>query len=144
MSISNVTATSSSSPLTASDFNQRKKNLDALEDALDSGDLGAAQSAFNTIQQDLKNMPRQSSAGQSAAVTQALSDFQQIGAALKSGDVDAAKQAFATWQQDMQQMRARRHHHGGQSGNGEQARQASPTATGSATSPTVSTFSATA
>ena len=150
MSISGVTSAGSTLSVSANDFAQRKQHLDALESALNSGDINAAQSAFNTIQQDMQNMPRAGSSTQPIATTQVQSDFQKIGAALQSGDVNAAKAAFAAWQQDIQKMRGH-HHHGGHRhqavGQTDQAAQGAPTTPASNapdTAAALSTFSATA
>jgi hypothetical protein len=99
MSISSV---SSASANPAQSFNQTNisKDFAQLSSALQSGDLAAAQSAYNSLEQS----PLAQGNG---PVAKAL---QQIGQDLKSGDTADAKKALATLKQ---QMRGHHHHGGG-------------------------------
>jgi hypothetical protein len=101
MSVNGISPTSTNSY--DSPLADRRQKLEALRDAIDSGDLQAAQSAFASL-----NLPQGADASPvagSPGKSQFGSDLQAIGQALGAGDVDAAKQALAT-------MRQHRHHGG--------------------------------
>jgi DNA-binding FadR family transcriptional regulator len=123
--MSTITAASSASVNLAqnSNVNQTRQALSQLSSALQSGDLSAAQSAYNTLSQSVGGNPNSPAA-------QAL---QQIGNALQSGDTNQAQQAL---QQLQQKMRA---HHGGH----HQASGADQSQTATATSGTDATSSST-
>lgn len=70
-----------------------------LAQALESGDLSAAQSAYATLQQ---NAPSNSSANSGSGSDPIASAMDAIGSALDSGDVQTAKDTFAALAQDMQ------------------------------------------
>ncbi|MBV9557119.1 MAG: hypothetical protein JO254_08550 [Pseudolabrys sp.] len=79
-----------------------KQAFSQLNDALQSGDLSSAQSAYQTLSQSpLAKDP-------SSPIAKELA---QIGDALQSGDVGKAQQAMAQLQQQMQAMRGHHHHH---------------------------------
>jgi hypothetical protein len=106
MSVNGISPTSTNSY--DSPFADRRQKLEALREALDSGDLQAAQSAFAAL-----NVPSSSdaaTAGRSQGQPQFASDLQAIGQALDAGNIDAAKQAFATMRQHRHHGG---HHHGG-------------------------------
>lgn len=67
----------------------------SLEQGLASGNLTAAQTAFNTYQQLNQNLTGSSSSSQFAT------DMTALGKAIGSGDVTSAQQAFATVQNDL-------------------------------------------
>ena len=73
-----------------------------LTNALQSGDLSAAQSAYASLSQAAGGDPN-------SPFAQALS---QIGDALQSSDIGKAQAALATLQQQMQAMKVAHHHHG--------------------------------
>jgi hypothetical protein len=79
-------------------------NPQQQQDPLQSGDLTAAQQAYNALTQNASN-PGQTQNGQ---LTQ---DLNAVGQALKSGDVSAAKQAYSKLQQDFQNVRHAHHRH---------------------------------
>jgi hypothetical protein len=85
----------------------RRQKLDALENALQSGDLESAQAAFAALQ------PQTAAQSASIAVVgsnprnQFATDLQAVGQALKTGDLTGAQQAFAL----MRQHRHHGHHH---------------------------------
>ena len=85
----------------------RRQKLDALENALQSGDLESAQTAFAALQ---PQSAQSASIGAVGANTrnQFASDLQAVGQALKAGDLTGAQQAFAL----MPQHRHHGHHHG--------------------------------
>ena len=93
------------SPLSASqtsNYQNYRQAFSQLANALQSGDLDAAKSAYDT----LKSSPAAQGTGPFA---QAL---QQIGNALDSNDLDGAQKALATLQQQ-QRTHGHHHHHGG-------------------------------
>ena len=101
-------STSSSSPDWTSKIQQQKEYYDQLAQALQSGDLAAAQKAFAGLQ---KGMPQTSQA--STQTSQMKTDMDSLAKALQSGDVSAAKTAFAAVQQDMKTGHKGHHgHHG--------------------------------
>ena len=103
MNVSGVSNTTGSTALD-SEFAARKRNFENLQQAVESGDLSAAKTAYEAIQKDMKNAPA-GMAGEGGPFAQMQSDFKKLGEALQSGDADAVKDAFSTWQNDLQQMR---------------------------------------
>ncbi|HEX7794371.1 MAG TPA: hypothetical protein VF456_08480 [Vicinamibacterales bacterium] len=97
MSVNGISPTSTNSY--DSPFADRRQKLDALRDALDSGDLQSAQAAFAALNPSSTT----GAAPASSAKTQFGSDLQAIGQALDAGDLGAAQKAFAA-------MRQHRHH----------------------------------
>ncbi|SRR5208283_1620100 len=95
-----VSAISSSSGLSSAawqnQIGQVQSDFQALGQALQSGNLTAAQQAYATLQQDLP-------ASQSSSSTATNNPLSAIGQALQSGNLTAAQQAFAA---------LRGHHHG--------------------------------
>ena len=71
-------------------------DLAAIGNALQSGNLSEAQSAFATLQQDMGN-----SSGQSTTATSGT-DLTSLSSALQSGNLSDAQSAFATLMQDLQ------------------------------------------
>lgn len=104
MNVSGVSSTHGSMAPDASEFAARKRTFDALQQAVESGDMSAAKTAYEAIQKDMKNAPA-GMAGEGGPFAQMQSDFKKLGEALQSGDADAVKDAFTTWQNDLQQMR---------------------------------------
>jgi len=83
---------------------QFRTNFENLAEALQSGDLAAAQNAFSAL---LQSMPSNNNPQDNIK-----NDFDALGKALDSSDVDAAKKAFSKLEQDMQALRKMsRHHH---------------------------------
>ncbi len=81
----------------AANWQQRQQGMKDLFSSLQSGDLGAAQKAFASL-----NVGNNALKGNSPMA--------QIGQALQSGDLAGAQKA----EQAMQANRSGRHHHGGQ------------------------------
>ena len=72
----------------------------SLEQSLNSGNLTAAQSAFNTYNQ--LNQSASSTSGSSSSSTSQLStDMKALGSAISSGDLSTAQSAFATVANDL-------------------------------------------
>jgi hypothetical protein len=102
MNVSNVG--SSANPYQANStggFRQQMQDFKGLSNALQTGDLSSAQSAFTTLQNDLQSSQTN---GKSSPLldpnTQVGKDFKAVQDALKSGDVKGAQDAFATLKQD--------------------------------------------
>jgi hypothetical protein len=76
----------------------------SLEQSLATGNLTAAQSAFNTYQQLNQNLSAaggSNSAAASKGSSQLSTDMATLGSAIGSGDVSTAQQAFASVQSDL-------------------------------------------
>ena len=85
----------------------------ALRQALRSNDAEAAQKAYATLQEDLKNAPAQAS-GKSPLDPESAAgkQFQALGEALKSGDLTAARKAFNAFHHELEKSsHAHRGHH---------------------------------
>jgi hypothetical protein len=100
--------------LLASSNSSLVQAFSALGQALQSGDLSAAQTAYNAIQQDVQQSAGQTShhhhhhgggsEGANSTATNTLTqDFSALGQALQSGTLSAAQAAYTTLQQDLQQ-----------------------------------------
>jgi hypothetical protein len=85
--------------LESSDLSQTQQAWQTLQQSLASGNLPAAQTAFNNYQQLNQNLTIIS--GGSSASTQLTTDMTALGTALSSGDLSSAQSAFATVQADM-------------------------------------------
>ena len=93
-------------------FQQIRTDYQNLAQALQAGNLGAAQNAYSAVAQDQQNGPQPPA---NSPVAQA---FASLGQALQSGDLAGAQQAFSSLQADMQAMRQSHgargaHQHGG-------------------------------
>jgi outer membrane protein assembly factor BamD (BamD/ComL family) len=109
MNISAISSTSStSSTQTQSIFQKRAQDLKDLQDALKTGDLSGAQTAFAALQKDLPSNP---AAVQKNQNSPGAKDFQALQTALQSGDLSGAQQAFANLKQDVQSAHKGHHHH---------------------------------
>jgi len=90
-------------------------DLRGLQKALASGNLAAAQTAFNRFQQDLQAIRPQQNGVRAGADVNAegttKSDLEALQKALNSGDLPAAERAFVRLQQDNQQIAAASAHH---------------------------------
>jgi len=80
---------------------QFRTNFENLANALQSGDLSAAQKAFSAL---LQSMPSNNNPEDTIK-----NDFDALGKALQSGDLDAAKKAFLKLEQDLQTLRKMHH-----------------------------------
>lgn len=95
------TSAISTSVLNQQYYHTRQSDLAQLGQALSSGDLSGAQTAFNNITALGQTGPFTS--GNPFALNNREQDFAAIGTALQSGDVGAAKQAFANLKATFQQ-----------------------------------------
>jgi hypothetical protein len=100
MSIGAISAGSLAQYVSASsDLTQSQQTFQTLQQSLASGNLSAAQAAFNSYQ--LLNQNLTNISGSSSATTQLSKDMTALGTALSSGDLSTAQSAFATVQTDM-------------------------------------------
>jgi len=83
-------------------YAEARQAFSQLSSALQSGNLTAAQSAYNTL--------ASSPLAQSGPLASTLSE---IGQDLQSGDISAAQQALTSLQQQMQAHKGHGHHHHG-------------------------------
>jgi hypothetical protein len=110
----------------------RRQKLDALENALQSGDLESAQTAFAALQPQSAQSASIGAVGANAR-NQFASDLHAIGQALKAGDLTGAQQAFAL----MRQHRHHGHHHG--AGANKTPSQTTPAASSNDVNPEIGT-----
>ena len=87
----------------SSAFRQQFQDMKSLGKALRSGDLTAAQSAFDQLSKDVQNgtTPGGKSSPLQDPNSAAGKDFKALQDALKSGDVKAAEDAFGTLRKDL-------------------------------------------
>jgi len=118
MSIGNVTAvngTTQAAPVSqGGPFKKIRQDFDAVGQALSGGDLGAAQQAFATFQQDLQSLAAAKAPGDAAKTNTAspADALSALGQALNAGDLGAAQKAYAALQQNVQGAGGgHRHHH---------------------------------
>ncbi len=82
---------------------QRSQDFEALQNMLQSGNLGGAQQAFAAFQQDVQKTAQLSgSSSLFAPGTPASRDMQTLGGALSAANLQGAQRAFATLLQDIQ------------------------------------------
>lgn len=107
MSISSVsTSQSTSQAYMQNDRAQFKQDFQDLSQALQSGDMSAAQDAMSKIQQ-LQQNKTGGTKGAQGAFSQ---DLETLASAISSGDLEASKNAFSTLQQNMQTHKGGHHH----------------------------------
>jgi hypothetical protein len=110
-------------------FVQFVNNFNAIGNALNSGNLSAAQSALATFQQDLPATSQTSNSQPFGNNSQANTDYNSLATALQSGDLSGAQTAFASLQNDLEGGgKAHRHHHRS-SGDSDSTESASTPAT---------------
>ena len=108
MSVSNISSASTSVYQSSGQQQGMRYYMKQLSQALQSGDLSAAQQAYNSISQlpQFQNALASQSAGSSSNSTGGSSTFvqalTQIGNDLQSGDLSSAQQAFSSLQQQLQ------------------------------------------
>ncbi len=110
-----------------------------LSQALQSGNLAGAQSAFAALQQSYQSQnPTSSSASSSSSTSSSnpiSTDLTSLGNALNSGNLSAAQTSFSQLEKDMQAQGGGHHHHHGGGGMGQAVQslvsQLSSSATGS-------------
>ena len=80
--------------------------MQALQQALNSGDLAGAQQAFAQFKQDFHAAHDGHSLYQTGVSDTLKQDLQQLQTALKSGDLAGAQQAFAQFKSDFKSQQA--------------------------------------
>lgn len=122
MSIAGILSSSlfsSNSQAVTSPQQQFQKEFQQLGQALQSGNLSAAQSDFATLQQNsLSASPTASTPGSAATSTPIAQAFSQLGKDLQSGNLSGAQQDFSNIQQDLQSQGTQAHHHHHHHGGG--------------------------
>jgi DNA-binding FadR family transcriptional regulator len=108
MSVSPLVSNPLLDPSTATGPNAHRKDLKALADALQSGDMAAAQKAFAQLLKDSPRLAQAVNDTQTASSNPRVADFQTLAKALNSGDLSGAQQAMAQLLQDAP--RAGKHH----------------------------------
>jgi hypothetical protein len=85
------------------------EDFTSLAQALQVGDLKAAQTAFQMLQKDIQNTSsKQSPFTKNPQISK---DMEALQNALGSGDTTSAQEAFATLKQDLQSAAGLGHHH---------------------------------
>ena len=106
-----VSGISSQHNLLTASRSATRKDWQALEQALNSGDLAGAQTAFAALKSDRSQNTQTASAIQSAQTKSSDSikaALQKLEQALSAGDLAGAKQAFSDLQAQIQQTRQSR------------------------------------
>jgi soluble cytochrome b562 len=115
MTISGVSSCSSNDPAMQqmdSRFSKIRQAFDNLGNALQSGNLSDAQSAFGALSQLRADGSQGTSGAQGANSNNPVAnDMAAVGQALQSGDLAAARSAFAKVQQDARSAHHGHHHH---------------------------------
>jgi len=114
MSVSPLVSNPLLDPSTATGPNAHRKDLKALTDALQSGDMAAAQKAFAQLLKDSPRLAQAVNDTQTASSNPRAADFQALAKALNSGDLSSAQQAMAQLLQNAS--RTGRHHGHGMTG----------------------------
>ena len=131
MSITGVSQ-SPAQPALNTSLQQRNDAFNSLDQALGSGDLTSAQSAFSTLQSLAPQGGKAPAAG--GPNDPMAKDMAAVSSALQSGDMATAQSAFATLKQDMAAHKG--HRHSGQSPDAQTAGAADSTAASSPSSST--------
>ena len=100
MSVSALTTNTLLDPSALTGPNSHRKDLKALADALQSGDMAAAQKAFAQLLKDSPRLAQAVNETPTASSNPRVADFQTLANALKSGDLSSAQQAMAKLLQD--------------------------------------------
>jgi hypothetical protein len=114
MSVSNIASNSDQINQIASVRKQRQQDFKELSNALQTGDLSAAQDAFSALQQ-LFSPPASNSQTQTSQQISGrdsvTADISALGQALQSGDLTTAQTDFSQLQKDIQSIGQKHHHH---------------------------------
>ena len=108
MSVSPLVSNPLLDPSTAAGPNAHRKELKALTDALQSGDMAAAQKAFAQLLKDSPRLAQAVNETPTESGNPRAADFQALAKALNSGDLSSAQQAMAQLLQNAS--RTGRHH----------------------------------
>ncbi|MFZ3339880.1 MAG: hypothetical protein WA213_03280 [Terriglobales bacterium] len=122
MSMSAISNLFSNTQTSGSSYQLQNSQFQQLGKDLTSGNLAAAQSDFNTLQQAFAQTP--TAAASSTTSNPVAQAFQQLATDLKSGNLSGAKQDYSTIQQDLNSQTSVRRphlqHHSGGGGGGDQ------------------------
>jgi DNA-binding FadR family transcriptional regulator len=108
MSVSALTTNTLLDPSAIAGSNSHRQDLQTLADALQSGDMAAAQKAFAQLLKDSPRLAQAVNETPTASSNPRVADFQALANALKSGDLSSAQQAMAKLLQDVP--RTGKHH----------------------------------
>lgn len=86
----------------------QRQDMEALQNALDAGDLAGAQQAFAQFKQDFHAAHHGRALYQTGVSDTLKQDLRSLQSALKSGDLAGAQQAFAQFKSDFRSERAPR------------------------------------
>ncbi len=95
MNVSGISANST-------DLTKHYADFDALQSALQSGNLTSAQHAFAAFAQEIQKAQTAGASSLFAPGTPPGRDLQRLGSALKAADLSGAQTAFASLKQDIQ------------------------------------------
>ncbi len=84
----------------SSNLRPERQDMQALQQALRSGDLSGARQAFAQFKQDFHAAHNGNALYQTGVSDTLKQDLQQLQTALKSGDLTGAQQAFAQFKSD--------------------------------------------
>ena len=120
MSVSGISSNNLMYQASSGNLGKMRQDFQALDKALQSGDLSAAQKAFAQLQVDSPVAQAQNSSSTntgtntgSGAGNTMSSLFQSLGNALNNNDLTGAQNAFSQIQQQQASMRTQHHHGGG-------------------------------
>jgi len=108
MSVSPLVSNPLLDPSTATGPNSHRQDLKALTDALQSGDMAAAQKAFAQLLKDSPRLAQAVNETPTESGNPRAADFKALANALQSGDLSLAQQAMAQLLQNAS--RTGRHH----------------------------------
>jgi hypothetical protein len=135
MSISPVSSSGSFGTYQA-DYQQSQNTFQQLTQALQSGNLTAAQSAFSALTQKAPPPAANANTSTPSSSNPMAADFQALGQALQSGNLTGAQAAFTKLQSDAQaaqgaQSTHKHHHHHGNDDSSSTTGSASTSSSGS-------------
>jgi len=100
-----------------SQLRPERQDMQALQQALNSGDLAGAQQAFEQFKEDFHTAHHGRALHQTGVSDTLKQDLQQLQSALKSGDLAGAQQAFAQFKSDFKSQQPRVQPQQGESGD---------------------------
>ena len=100
MSVSPLASNPLLDPSTLTGSNSHRKDLKALADALQSGDMAAAQKAFAQLLKDSPRLAQAVNESPTASSNPRVADFQALAKALQLDDLSSAQQVMAKLLQD--------------------------------------------
>ena len=119
MSIGSVSGSAYQNYQTDPSKDQFKQDMQAIQTALQAGDMSGAQDAFSKLQELQQSKQSNKKNGSSSDAVQ--SDMKALQSALGSGNVQDAQSAFAQLQTDMKPQGVHHGHHHQSSGTSTQS-----------------------